>query len=230
MNFNGLEILFEDEDYLAVHKPAGLLTHPSAFSGKETDHVMTRLASSYSQVTPVHRLDRATSGVLLLAKNLEARKQAALLFQDRKIKKKYVALTRGWIPKSGVIEASVKSSSGKKKEALTRFERKGRIELPFSSGKYPCSWFSWVEVFPETGKYHQIRQHFRHLRHPLIGDRKWGDGKVNLAFRTAFGFGNLFLFAQQLSFTHPQTQEEIEIKSNLPSYFLEIRDLPWNWD
>lgn len=228
-----LEILFEDEYLIAINKPSGLLVHRTSIAADETVFALQMLRDQISQhVSPVHRLDRPTSGVLLFSKKEEILPMLKEQFADRSIQKTYLAIVRG-IPsvKSDVIDYQLKSErSGRMQEAQTFYKVLEEAEIPFdTTGRYPTSRYSLLELKPETGRTHQIRRLLAHLRHYILGDKKHGDNKQNQFFEKQFGMGNLLLHARKLEFTHPKSKEKIVVLASLPSHFQKtINDLGWS--
>jgi tRNA pseudouridine65 synthase len=149
---------------------------------------------------PVHRLDRATSGVLLMARNRESASCLSRAFQEHRILKTYIALVRGWCHDEGEISKPLaRSERHDPQPALTRYRTLHRIEIPQGiSRRHPTTRYSLVEAHPETGRHHQIRRHFASISHPLIGDTVYGEGRHNRFFREHYGFQALGLHALQL--------------------------------
>tara|TARA_R110002072_G_scaffold301304_1_gene480769 strand:+ start:28970 stop:29677 length:708 start_codon:yes stop_codon:yes gene_type:complete len=228
-----LEILFEDEYLIAINKPSGLLVHRTAIAADETVFALQMLRDQIGQhVSPVHRLDRPTSGVLLFSKKEEILPFLKEQFADRSIQKTYLAIVRG-IPevKSAMIDHPLKSErSGRMQESQTSYQVIAEAEIPFdTTGRYPTSRYSLLELKPETGRTHQIRRHLAHLRHYILGDKKHGDNKQNQFFEKQFGMENLLLHARKLEFKHPVTFETISVLAQLPSHFQKtITDLGWS--
>jgi tRNA pseudouridine65 synthase len=169
---------------------------------------------------PIHRLDRATSGVLLFSFDAETARKTAGLFRDRQVKKTYFSLVRGWTPPEGVIDSPLTE-----KESLTRYFTVGHTEIQQPVGRYATARYSLVRAEPETGRMHQIRRHFAHLSHPIIGDTIYGDGKHNRFFRDQFEIRNLFLKAYSLELTHPVTQANLVIRTRWNSMWLKAFEL-----
>jgi tRNA pseudouridine65 synthase len=219
-----LKILFEDEHLVAIDKPAGLLVHPSWIAPRSTPNAVA-LLKDYLNATvyTIHRLDRATSGVILFAKQKQAAHDMNLAFAERRVRKTYLCVTRGFTPESGLIDYALKPIFDKMadpfadpdkpaKEAQSEYRRLGTVELPIPVSRYPSARYSLVEVKPRTGRKHQIRRHMKHIFHPLVGDTAHGDGKHNRLFRDHFNVHRLLLMATQLEFKHPVTQEDICIQ------------------
>jgi tRNA pseudouridine65 synthase len=201
-----LILLYRDEHYVAVHKPANLLVHRSWLASQERHFLLQALRDQIGQrVYPLHRLDRATDGVMIFGLHAEAAKALAGPFEERQVDKRYWAIVRGWAPLAGCIDHPVRDrdEGGDAKPAITDYRRLASVELPVAVDRYPSSRYSWVEVRPRTGRRHQIRQHFKHIGHPLIGDTSYGKGTHNRFFRERYGIQRLLLMSRQLSFTHP---------------------------
>lgn len=214
-----MQILFQDEHYVAVNKPAGFHVHPPE---DETHRVPREKIVLYQvrrlmkqHVYPVHRLDAGTSGVLLFALSSEAAGKMNKLFTERKTDKTYHAVVRGFVSDAGMIELPLElDSTGDLVEAQTSYRRLQKMELPVAVGKkFPTARYSWVEVTPHTGRFHQIRRHFNRISQPLLGDAAHGDSHHNQFFRNHLGIAGLCLKALRLSFTHPLTDEFISIQA-----------------
>lgn len=223
-----LEILFEDDYYIAIHKPAGLLVHKTKLAKDEVPiFAMQLLRDQIGQwVYPLHRIDRPTSGVLLFSKSQAA---AALLqpeFATTNIKKYYLTIVRG-IPAEDhfVIDHPLKKDlDGTLQDCKTEFWKLSETEIPFASTpKYPSSRYALLKAYPHTGRMHQIRRHLAHARHYIIGDSSHGENKQNRFFREQFSSNNMLLHAEAIQFTHPITKTHIEIKAPLPRYFTDIK-------
>lgn len=236
-----LEIIYQDEYLIAVNKPAGMLVHRSWLDRHETQFVMQTLRDQIGQhVFPLHRLDRPTSGVLLFALSSEVAKTCAPLFSEHHIEKTYYAVVRGWLEEGGRLDYPLKKERDKVadkhasleeniQEAITDYQPLAKVELPYSTGRFPTTRFSLVEMKPLTGRKHQLRRHMAHLRHPIIGDTSHGDGKQNKIFRDHLDARRLMLHAASLSFVHPITEENIEIKAGFDEIWLRLM-AEFGWD
>jgi len=196
-------ILYEDEHYIAIRKPCRILVHRTNIS-EDTVFVLQLLRDQINQrIYPVHRLDRATSGVLIFGKSSEAARLLGLQMQEKKIKKQYLAIVRGYVEDAATINYSLAPEPHKpKQEAVTHYQKIQQAEMLFSVGRYPTSRYSLVNIQLETGRRHQIRRHFSHLRHPIINDRRHGDVKHNNYFREVLGIkkGNSFICTKREGF------------------------------
>lgn len=224
-------ILFSDEHFVAIIKPPGLLMHRTRIS-EDTVFVVQLLRDQLGQrVYPVHRLDRATSGVLIFGKNAEAAGRLGEQVMDKSVDKKYLVVVRGWTPESGTIDYALDDpDSGRGRlDAVTHFTRLGTSEIEAPIGlRYKTARFSLVEAQLETGRRHQIRKHFAHLNYPVIGDKRHGDVKQNTYFREVFAMKRMLLHATELAFQHPYTGEQIFIQAPVDEEFtraLEITNL-----
>lgn len=212
-----LTLLYQDRHLLAVHKPAGLLTHRTALDAHADDDLVTRLrAQTGAPVWPAHRLDKGTSGVLLLARDANTARLLGDRFADaslgaaRQIDKRYLALVRGWPADTGETaqplarDPELASAGQAHLPAGTRWRVLQRLLLPLSTDpRHEHTRLALVEVQPLTGRRHQIRRHFKALAHPLIGDATHGKGPLNRALAAHFGHHRLWLHALQLSLPHP---------------------------
>jgi tRNA pseudouridine65 synthase len=170
----------------------------------------------------IHRIDRATSGVLILGKSSADAESLAELFREKTIEKKYLAIVRGWTPETGTVDYALDDpDSGKGPlQAITHFVRLGTSEIDHPIGlRHATARFSLVEAQLETGRRHQIRKHFAHLRYPVIGDKRHGDVKHNSYFRDVFDLHRMFLHSMLLSFRHPYTNEVIRITAPVDEVF-----------
>ena len=169
-------------------------------------------------VYPVHRIDRGTSGIVLFGLDSEAARRMGELMQSREVDKQYLAVVRGYADDEGRIDYAIEDSEKKngRVDSVTDYWCKGRVEIPYAVGPYERSRYSLVIAKPLTGRRHQIRKHFAHLRHPVIGDTTYGDGEHNRLYRDTFRCSRLLLMATSLSFRHPYTDEEVRITCSVP--------------
>ena len=212
-----LATVYRDNHFVAVHKPAGLLVHRSRLS-EDKEFLLQRLRNQIGQhVYPVHRLDRATSGVIIFALNSEAAQLLNLAFTGQNVTKTYHAIVRGWLPEPELLvdhPLQDKETGTPYQDAQTRFRELTRTELPFAVDRYPRARYSLVEAQPLTGRRHQIRKHLKHISHPIIGDIRYGKGTHNRFFRDHFGCHRLLLMAQSLHFRHPFSKRPVAIAAN----------------
>ncbi|MCM8773244.1 MAG: RluA family pseudouridine synthase [Candidatus Omnitrophica bacterium] len=216
-----INILYEDDDIIVVDKPQGLVVHPPNINYQKTlVNVMVYLEKNLSSINHlragvVHRLDKETSGVMVLAKNNSAHLNLVSQFRQRLVKKEYRAIV--W----GVIEQdSLQIDLPIKRDLNNRF----KMKISFVKSKEAKTFLevierfkeaTYIKLFPLTGRMHQIRVHLKFLGFPIIGDDKYGKKD---------GYENLFLHSYYLSFSHPRTQEILEFESFLPERFKEFID------
>ncbi len=235
-----LDILYQDDHFIAVNKPAGLLVHRSKIDRHETRFAMQTVRDQVGRhVFPVHRLDKPTSGVLVFGFSSEAARRLAEVFAQRAVVKTYLAVVRGYVDAQGVIDYPLKEPFDKKTDArvrrdkpaqpaLTAYRRLAQVEVPYAVGRYPTSRYSLVEARPETGRMHQIRRHFKHIFHPVIGDGKHGEGRHNRFFSTRYGCSRLLLAATEVSLNHPYSEAALTIVAPLDDAFIAVIDqLRW---
>jgi tRNA pseudouridine65 synthase len=202
-----IEVLFLDEHVVVVNKPSGLLVHRGW--GNDDDVAMFRARDTVgARVYPVHRLDRATSGALVFARSSDAAAALSQSFESRQVDKRYLALVRGTPPESGVIDHPVpKSEGGPRVPAVTRF---------FVVARSSVDRCALVLAMPQTGRFHQVRRHLRHLGHPLIGDVNYGSGQLNRWYRSQYALHRLGLHALAIAFEHPITRASVAITAPMP--------------
>lgn len=222
-----LDIIYEDEDILVVNKQKGLVVHPANGNpdGTLVNAVMAHCKDSLSgiggELRPgiVHRLDKDTSGLLIIAKNDKAHIQMSNQIKNREVKKTYIALVRGTIAEN---EATINMPIGRStkdrkkmavtksgKEAVTHFKVLNRYTTDKGS-------YTLLEIKIDTGRTHQIRVHMAEIGHPVIGDAVYSNGK------NEFGVEGQCLHAKRLEFTHPITGKEMKLEAPLPKYFKNI--------
>ena len=223
-----IPILYQDGHIVAVHKPAGLLVHRNAHAGREPFLLQLLRDQLGRRLYPVHRLDRPTSGLMIMALSPQAAHALALQFAAQDVDKTYLAVTRGFAPLQGLINDPLKSASGALQEARTEFTRLATTEIAHPVGPNPTARYSLVRVHPQTGRTHQIRRHFAHIRHPLIGDVLRGDGRQNRFFREHFGLRRLLLASVELAFRHPENNSRTTLTCPPARELLDLFDqLGW---
>jgi tRNA pseudouridine65 synthase len=206
VNLTPLTLLHCDMDLVAIAKPAGLLVHPTALDAHEERSAMQLLRDQLGErVWPLHRLDKATSGVLLFARHVEAARHWGGAFERGEVGKHYLALVRGWPPAQGEIaqplarDPELPSAGQQRLEALTRYRRLATFEWPFQvDARHPASRYALMDVEPLSGRRHQIRRHFKHIAHPLVGDSTHGKGAHNRAVAQWLGTARLWLHAREV--------------------------------
>ncbi len=229
-----LPIIYQDDDIIAIHKPAGLLVHKSPIDKHETRYAMQMLRDQIGQwVYPLHRLDRPTSGVLLFGLSSEVAKAMGEQFTQHSIQKTYWAIVRGYIAEHGVIDHPIKPSADFKsdkariarkeaQEAVTEFRCLARTELPYCVDRFPSSRYSLVELSPKTGRKHQLRKHLKHLSHPIIGDPKYGKSRHNNFFKQHCNAHRLLLASTHIGFSHPTHHQWVDIHAPVDGVFADL--------
>lgn len=225
-----LEILYQDQYLIAVNKPAGMLVHRSWLDRHETVFVMQTLRDQIGQhVFTVHRLDKPTSGVLLLALSSDVARMLSQQLEQHQMQKVYHAVVRGYLSGEGESDAGTvdyalteeldkiadKFASPDKapQPAVSHYRVLAQTEMPVAIGRYDSARYSLVELKPETGRKHQLRRHMSHLRHPIIGDTTHGDLKQNRGMVQHFNCSGLMLHASHMQLPHPVTGEMLSIKA-----------------
>jgi tRNA pseudouridine65 synthase len=202
-----LEVLHEDDRLVALNKPAGLLVHRSSLDAHETDTLLERAEAQFGQrLFPAHRLDKGTSGLLLLARDASTASQLGEAFRAGQVEKRYLALVRGW-PREGegLIDHPLARDPERPSQAQTllpaqtRFRVLRRFERPFATQPgFANTRIALLELEPLQGRRHQIRRHCKHIAHPLLGDATHGKGPLNRAWAAQVGLQRLWLHAASL--------------------------------
>jgi tRNA pseudouridine65 synthase len=216
-----LEILYQDDWLVAINKPSGLLVHRTALDTQASEFAVQTLRDQLGRpVHPCHRLDRPTSGVLLFALDKTSCAQVSQSFADGVVEKRYHAIVRGWTDPVGRIDTPLRSEEypEKTQSAETNYRRLFTLELPHPVGRYASARFSWLELAPKTGRTHQLRRHLAHIRHPILGDTRHGDGKQNRFARETLGLHRLMLHATELRLPHPQSGQPLLIQSETDAW------------
>jgi 23S rRNA pseudouridine955/2504/2580 synthase len=214
----GIEILFENDDCLVLNKPAGL-----AVQGGEGVRVsLDALLREMREPRPllVHRLDKETSGLILVAKGRDAAGRFSAIFARREgIRKFYLAVCAGQPgPESGLISTDMLTPGGTRK-AETAYTRRGGGSLPGTAGPHSGGQYSVLELEPGTGRMHQIRRHLAHLGCPILGDDKYGDFPLNRELRKSRGLRRLLLHASRLVIDKEALGYRLDLSAPLPEYF-----------
>jgi 23S rRNA pseudouridine1911/1915/1917 synthase len=217
------DILHEDEDILVINKPPGIPAHPSA--GHENDTLVNallhyfgnteKLSNIGGELRPgiVHRLDKDTAGVLLIAKNNASHTQISDAFAKKEVEKTYEAIVKGVIiPKEGTIERPIRRSERNRKKFRTG--ENGKSALTQYSVIDSKSETTWVQFLPKTGRTHQLRVHAASIGHPIIGDPLYARKSHPVEF--------MALFAKELEIIHPSTKMRIKFKAPYPKHFIEL--------
>jgi tRNA pseudouridine65 synthase len=214
-------VLLEDEAIVAVDKPAGLAVHRSNLVGRDDAYLVDAVREATGRTLYLaHRLDRATSGVVLLGASKDIVAALGEQFMARTVEKRYLAVVRGWLEDAGAIDHPL-DAPGKPepKPAVTRWRTLARVELPIPLSRYESVRYSLLEIDPETGRYQQIRRHLRHVSHHLVGDTTHGRGEHNRLFRQRFGVHRMLLHAASLAFDHPVSGVRTSVQAPLDEGF-----------
>jgi tRNA pseudouridine65 synthase len=226
-----IPVLYRDAQLAVVAKPAGLMVHDSKLARGEDDFLADRLREQFAQpIFLIHRLDRATSGCLLLAFDRDTASALGKAVMTRDFDKEYLAVCRGWPDEEFVVDHPLDGGPGKpeKKPAITRFARVASGELALPSAGFETSRYALLRCWPETGRFRQIRRHLKHAFHHLVGDTSHGDGRHNRNFRM-HGVHRMLLHARRLAFVHPLSGERIEAVAPLDAEFRKAFAL-FDWD
>jgi 23S rRNA pseudouridine1911/1915/1917 synthase len=227
-----LDIVYEDSHLAVINKPAGMMVHAGAGATDDARnrgtlvnallHHLASLSGMGGELRPgiVHRLDKETSGLIVVAKNDEAHRTLSAQFAAREVKKKYVALVHGWVKKdSGTLTQSISRDRVRRtrmttrleggRSAVTHYRVKRRLDTKY--GK-----FTLLEIKIDTGRTHQIRVHVAAMGHPVVGDTTYGAPRQAQGKSAAISLARNFLHSAELEFRHPQSGEMIALKSELP--------------
>jgi tRNA pseudouridine65 synthase len=224
-----LDIVYQDDHLIAINKPHGLLVHRSSIANDAKEFALQLVRDQIARwVSPVHRLDRKTGGLLLFAFEKDVEIAMHKQFQEGLVSKKYIAVVRGYAPDQLDIDYPLMKENGTMQDAFTSFVTLKRAELDIPLGNHPTSRYSLVEASPTTGRMHQLRKHFAHIFHPIIGDRKHGCNKQNRFFKQEWEMTTMLLHASELKFNHPVTGAEVLLKAPLQEEFIRVMNL-MNW-
>jgi tRNA pseudouridine65 synthase len=216
-----LRLIWRDEHLVALHKPAGWLVHRTGLDAGETRFVLQTLRDQIGQpVYPVHRLDKGTCGVLLMALHPEAARRLTRAFEQREVHKRYLALVRGWAPPLAEVDHALRPDDAPPdapaQPAQTTLRCLARLEWPEAFDPlHPGTRLSLVQAEPHTGRRHQIRRHLKHLAHPIVGDATHGKGPLNRWWAQRLGLARLWLHAQSLSLIHPFSGQALLLHGGL---------------
>ena len=221
-----LEIIYQDNYCLLVTKPNNVLVHHAHHSRNkiEEESLIQLIENQFGKrYYPIHRLDRKTSGIILLASKREYVASFQALFTNNEIQKIYYGVVRGFSQDNKVINSPVKGRDALVyREAETHLNCLDKIELNIPVKPYDSSRYSLVELKPKTGRMHQLRIHMNKVSTPLINDAKYGDKNHDLMYAKQFGWKNLFLHAGSLEFTHPFTEEKLILKSSFSEDWIQL--------
>lgn len=222
-----LPVLYRDEYMVVVDKPSGLLVHRSPIDRFETRFALQQVRDQIGQhVFPVHRLDKPTSGVLVFALGSETARVLSSQFAAQQVEKEYLAVVRGWCPKSGEVDHALRDKFDKMadkdrmqprqaREARTVYRRLATAEIPRCVERYPSTRYSLAELRPLQGRRHQLRRHMKHLGYPIIGDAKHGKGVHNRFFAEHYDCARLLLHCRRMTVIHPVSGVPLVLEASL---------------
>lgn len=221
-----LEILYLDEHIVAVNKPAGMIVHRNEYTQEEFDNLLNLLSRQLkAYLYPVHRLDRATAGVMIFALSKEASNGLMKAFSEKRIQKEYLTIVRGLGEPEGMITRELRKKPGNKfQKAETHFWTLAQKELPIPLGEFETVRYSLMRVLPLTGRRHQIRRHLSYEHHPILGDKKHGHSKHNKLWLEELKLPGLMLQAYKLAFEHPITSESIQLQAEIAPHIQAVLD------
>lgn len=218
-----IDIIYEDKDIIVVNKPKGMVVHPANGNpdGTLVNAILAKCKDSLSgiggEIRPgiVHRLDKDTSGLLIIAKNDQAHINMSKQIQDRKVIKKYIALVKGVIGENtATIDMPVaRSTKDRKKMAV---DPKGKEAITHYKVLQRYDKYTLLEIKIDTGRTHQIRVHMSYIGHPVVGDMQYSNGK------NEFGIEGQMLHSKYLEFDHPITGKRLKLEAPLPEYFEQV--------
>ena len=230
-NSGPFEILYRDDDLIAIDKPWGFHVHPPENSPVKVPRHKICLPILRDQIGcylyPVHRLDVATSGVLVWALNSKAASGLNQAFREQQVKKSYQAVVRGFTPDEFTVDLPLELDSTKELvPARTDFKKIRQIEIEVPVGKkFPTARYTWLRASPQTGRYHQIRRHLNRISNPILGDTDHGDSHHNRFFREKLGISGLCLRSFEIQFKHPNRNENVCIKAGINPKWHKISEL-----
>jgi len=226
---NHHDVLYRDADLFAINKPAGIPVHGSKILEDAPKTLLSRVRKREGTFCHlVHRLDRPVSGVVLFTGNRSRLAELGQLFENRAVKKCYLAVVRGWTESEGVISHPLFPPKDERKAgsvarpSITRYRRIAQTEVAVPVHPYPASRYSLIGLYPDTGRRHQLRMHMKHISHHLIGDTTYGRGEHNRLFREKFGCSRLLLHAWSLEFDHPDGGQKVRIHAPLDRAYSDI--------
>lgn len=232
-----VEILFQDADLAVIDKPAGMVVHPAAGHASGTLvnallHHLADLSGVGGELRPgiVHRLDRGTSGVMVVAKNDAAHHELARQFHDREVEKEYIALVWGLVQAGRRIDAAI-GRDPKNRQKMSSRARRARHAVTRITRSHPMPGVTLCHVAIHTGRTHQIRVHLSAIGHPIVGDAMYGGvhRRVPADVRAVQRLDRPFLHAHRLVFTHPRDGKRLAFTAPLPDDLLSVLDALPGW-
>ncbi|MBS2099990.1 RluA family pseudouridine synthase [Carboxylicivirga linearis] len=218
-----IKVIFQDDDLIVVDKPVDLPIHKNDFMPADAPYLTKEIGVlTGKSVFPVHRLDSKTSGVIVLAFSREIASELAQQFEQRKVEKTYAVVCKG-IPGEGTFNKPVVIKKKKKRvNAYTAYKTIKSISTKISYKDITDVALSLVIAKPETGRWHQIRQHFAFERLDILGDTQHGDWTLNKIMTAQTDIKRLLLHAYTLTFTHPVTTEKMKVTAPIPEEFEQV--------
>lgn len=214
-----MKILFEDDELIVVHKPAGLTIYSEAGAG---DDLQSRLKSKVrGALFPVHRLDRGTCGLVVFGRTQMTAQKLQRLFLRRQVRKIYWAVVGGEFLQPQTVSAALKSKDGEIQNAQTTFTP---LLEPWQDGEFTAT---LVRAEPKTGRFHQIRRHLREAGHPILGDDTYGKKPWNEFAAKRWGTARPLLSAVELTFPHPRNNRPVHVRTLPDADFRRVTD-SWN--
>lgn len=217
-----LEVLYEDNDFAIISKPIDIVVHPAPGNNEHTlVNALIYKFKNLSSINPdrpgiVHRLDKETSGLMIIAKNNKSHLFFVEAFSNHEIKKKYVALVKGEVKfQENIIEIGIARHPLKRESMSVSMSENAREAKTYYKTLKKTKKFSLLELHPYTGRTHQLRVHLDYIGHPILGDKKYGRNN---------DFTRLALHAIYLGFNHPSKKKFIEFKTNIPKEFTDFID------
>ncbi len=217
-----LRVLHVDAHVVVIEKPPGLLVHATSLDAHEAVNALDLLRAQLAvPLWPLHRLDKGTSGALAFARDAGTARALGAAFEAGQVRKRYLAVVRGWPPERGEIDhplardPELPSAGQPHLPALTRYRRLSCHEWPVADpgGRHATSRFALMEVDPASGRRHQIRRHFKHIGHPLVGDSTHGKGPVNRQVAAGLGISRLWLHALRLELPPVEGRDAVIVEA-----------------
>ena len=221
---NNSHIIYSDSHIIIINKPSGLPIHKNEYMPHDADYVLKYLGElTGKSIYGVHRLDAKTSGIMIFAFDSGTAEKLSAQFRGRDVKKTYHALVYGKPDDEGVFDFPVKDKNKRKNfDAITKFKTLNSRSFDFPYHDKEQTVISLVETYPETGKYHQIRQHFGLKRHYILGDGQHGNRQLNKLLQEKIGLKRMMLHASEISFKHPETEKIVTYICDLPEEFTRL--------
>lgn len=222
-------VLFHDCRLLVMNKPAGVPVHGSKMLEDDPDTLLSMARELSGHVVhAVHRLDRPVSGANLLTFDRAALAGLSRQFEERSVRKQYLAITRGWLDQHGTIDYPLlpprdeRKANSVARAAVTQYECLGQAEIPAEIAPYQTARYSLLLLEPQTGRRHQLRRHLKHVSHHLVGDTTYGRGEHNRLFRQRFDCQRLLLHSLSVEFDHPESGARLRVEAPLDAAFQRV--------